>query len=102
MVGPQHTQSSHTKLYYSDQIPLVDPDTTDQEFNKYMNRKRKKRFLERNWKKSLMNKKNQSLKSDKRATRGATRGATREVTRAATRRGTSGTSRSSGGGRGGY
>ena len=78
MVGPQHTQSSHTKLYYSDQIPLVDPDTTDQEFNKYMNRKRKKRLLGQN-------------KNIKEAA--ASRGGTK---RATTTRG-GGTSRSSGG-----
>ena len=112
MVGALHTQSSHPKLYYSNQISLSADrnDTTDEDFEKYLEEERKKE--KRRWKKNLMNNKNQALKSDN-ITRGGTQsptvsrgGGTSEASRGGTsgasRGGTSGTSGTSGGGRGGY
>ena len=43
MVGAIHQQLSHPKLYYADQIPSKD--STDEDYKKYLNKKRKDSFL---------------------------------------------------------
>lgn len=43
MVGALHQQLSHPKLYYADQIPPKD--STDEDYKKYLNKKRKDSFL---------------------------------------------------------
>ena len=100
MVGEIHTQSSHPKLYYSDQIPLTigKKDTTDEDYEKHLKEKRIKD--KKNWKKSL-NKK--QLKSEKVTTREGTRASTAPMgSRTSIPSGRGQTSRASSGGRGDY
>ena len=89
MVGVVHIKSAHQKLYYSDQLPLSADriDSTDKEFEIYMNKKRKRKFLEKN-------------KTLKEASRVA--GRTTDSSRGSTSNTGRGSTSTSGGGRGGY
>jgi len=79
MVGALHTQSRHPKLYYSDQINLTMDrnDTTDEDFQKYLDDKRIKDNKRR--KNALINNKNKASKAENFATRGPTRGGASEA-----------------------
>ena len=95
MEGAIHTTSTHSKLYYSDQIPppINESSALDEDFKKYLNKVRKDRLLSN---KTHLTQETLRSTGD---SRGGNKSENKSTTGGTSGEGTSGTS---GGGRGGY